>query len=86
MDTTGARKIRLTKLSWGKMKEAIKTFEWGKLHFKYRSIRSRLLIVFSIFIFFLIAYIFDISIPRVSQIHGKAVGLLRDYLRRHYRD
>lgn len=33
-----------------------------------------------------IAYIFDISIPRVSQIHGKAVGLLRDYLRRHYRD
>lgn len=33
-----------------------------------------------------IAYIFDISIPRVSQIHGKAVGSLRDYLRRHYRD
>lgn len=33
-----------------------------------------------------IAYIFDISIPRVSQIHGKAVSLLRDYLRRNYRD
>lgn len=33
-----------------------------------------------------IAFIFDISIPRVSQIHGKAVSSLRDYLRRNYRD
>jgi RNA polymerase sigma factor for flagellar operon FliA len=33
-----------------------------------------------------IAYVFDISIPRVSQIHGKCVSSLRDYLRRNYRD
>lgn len=29
-----------------------------------------------------IAFIYDISVPRVSQIHGKAIGKLRDEMRR----
>ncbi|MDE1548266.1 sigma-70 family RNA polymerase sigma factor [Jeotgalibaca caeni] len=29
-----------------------------------------------------IAFIFDISVPRVSQIHGKIIATLRDYMRR----
>lgn len=33
-----------------------------------------------------IAYIFDISVPRVSQIHGKAITKLREYIGREYRD
>ncbi|WP_373748644.1 methyl-accepting chemotaxis protein, partial [Jeotgalibaca porci] len=36
------------------MKKSKRGFEWGKLQFKYRSIRARLLIIFSVFIFFLI--------------------------------
>lgn len=46
MDAIGAKKI--------KMKKSKRGFEWGKLQFKYRSIRARLLIIFSVFIFFLI--------------------------------
>lgn len=46
MDAIGAKKI--------KMKKSKRGFEWGTLHFKYRSIRARLLIIFSVFIFFLI--------------------------------
>ncbi|AZP04287.1 sigma-70 family RNA polymerase sigma factor [Jeotgalibaca ciconiae] len=33
-----------------------------------------------------IAYIFDVSVPRISQIHGKAIVKLRDYIGREYRD
>lgn len=33
-----------------------------------------------------IAYIFDISVPRVSQIHGKALLKLREYMRSDYHD
>lgn len=33
-----------------------------------------------------IAYIYEISVPRVSQIHGKIIIKLRDYIRRKYDD
>src|SRR5699024_9884917 len=33
-----------------------------------------------------IAYIFDISVPRVSQIHGKTLLKLREYMRSDYHD
>ena len=46
MDAIGVKNI--------KIKKSKREFEWGKLHFKYRSIRARLLIIFSVFIFFLI--------------------------------
>lgn len=46
MDAIGVKNI--------KIKKSKREFEWGKLHFKYRSIRARLLIIFSVFIIFLI--------------------------------
>lgn len=46
MDAIGVKNI--------KKKKSKREFEWGKLQFKYRSIRARLLIIFSVFIFFLI--------------------------------
>lgn len=33
-----------------------------------------------------IAYVFDISVPRVSQIHGKTIMKLRELMRREYDD
>lgn len=33
-----------------------------------------------------IAYIFDVSVPRVSQIHGKILLQIKDYMRRQYDD
>lgn len=33
-----------------------------------------------------IAYIYEISVPRVSQIHGKVIVKLQDYFRRNYDD
>lgn len=90
MDTTGTRKIRFKKPSWGEINKALKNFEWGKLQFKYRSIRSRLLIIFSVFIFFLIGVggttlvMFRTVNANVEKIIHEDMGLVQDYEKMSY--
>lgn len=90
LDTTGTRKIRFKKPNWGEMNKALKNFEWGNLQFKYRSIRSRLLIIFSVFIFFLIGVggatlvMFRTVNTNVEKIIHEDMALVQDYEKMSY--
>lgn len=90
MDQTNLKHVRLTKLSPRKLKESMKAVNWGKMKFNYLSIRSRLLIIFSLMIVFMLSIggasivMFNQVNTNVEEIIYEDMALVQNYEKTSY--